>query len=187
MWTSRHRRPGPALANAHPHRPAHRPAGGGRWRRAAKVWAVVAGLAVVLVGCNRTPERSTEAFCGQVGSVQGLDQVLAGTDAAQAARQVEQLRALDQVAPADIEPSVAQLVGVADELAHALGTTPDPEVAADAVFRRHQSDVAAITDAGAMVERYALDRCGVRLNPTGTAPLATSPVTTGSSTTTTLR
>jgi hypothetical protein len=143
------------------------------------------GAATIAAGCNRTPERSTDEFCRQVASVQGLDQVLAGTDAAQAARQVDQLRGLQEVAPSDIEPSVARLVAIADELAHALGTTPDPEVAADEVFRRHQSELATITEAGTAVEGYALDRCGVRLNPTGTAPLATSPGTTPAATTTT--
>jgi len=125
-------------------------------------------LVVGLAGCNRTPERSTDAFCAQVASVQGLDQVLAGTDAARTAEQVEQLRRLQEVAPGDIEPSVARLVAITDELAHAVGSTPDAARAATDVFARHQGDLTAITDAGTAVERYALERCGVRLNPTGT-------------------
>ena len=140
--------------------------------------AGLAALALVVgaASCSREPERSTDAFCKQVTSVEGLDQVLAGTDVARATQQVDQLRQLQQVSPTDIEPAVGRLVGIADEIAHALGTTPNAEAAANEVFRRHQSDLGAISDAGAQVERYALTNCDVRLNPTGTTvPATTAP------------
>lgn len=127
------------------------------------------GLSLVLAGgtaCAKDPERSVAAYCDQVTKVQGLDAILATGDAQRISEQVAQLRTLQQVAPADVEPSVAIVVSVADDLSRAVGSVP-PDVAADQVFTRRKAEVPAIEAAGRTLEIYTFDNCKVNLTGTG--------------------
>lgn len=133
--------------------------------------ALVAGAVVGLGGCDQSPERSTEAYCAQVGRVTGLDQVLAAGDTPQAGAMLGELRTLQEVAPTDIEPQVAVLVGVLADLQTTAATVGSPQAAAREVFARRQAEIPAITQAGADVEAYTQRTCNVTLNATaGTVP-----------------
>ena len=155
----------------------------------------IAGAAVLLLAagfgapaCSRDPERSVDAFCAQVKAVKDFDQVLESGDLARIERHVADLRALQQVAPAEIEKQVGVLVGISDELAHTVATAKDPDLAAKEVFAKHQGDVASITDAGTAVQNYSVDTCHVSLNGTaGTTVPGTAPGTSISATTSTAK
>jgi hypothetical protein len=120
---------------------------------------------------SREPERSVEAFCAQVKVVKDFDEVLASGDVARINGQLDGLQTLRQVAPAEIEAHVATLVNITEELSRTVATAKDPDVAANEVFAKHQSDIDTITTAGEAVQNYSADKCHVPLNGTaGTTP-----------------
>jgi hypothetical protein len=105
--------------------------------------------------------------------VRDLDQVLAGGDAPRTAELAGQLKELREVAPEELDPSIARLSTVTDDLARTMGTTPDADTAASEVFGRRRDELADITAAGRSVESYAAEHCKVVLNPAGTTPPTT--------------
>jgi hypothetical protein len=146
--------------------------------------AAVAALGVsgaAAAGCaNR--QRSAEAFCAKLAAVQDLDDVLAGGSAPRAIELAADLRELRHVAPEELDPHVARLSAVTDELVSSLGTAPDPDSAASEVFTRRQAELPAITESGRAVESFATQHCQISLNPAATAPAPTEPPTTTATT-----
>jgi hypothetical protein len=139
-----------------------------------------------LGACSRP--RSVESFCTQLGTVRDLDEVLAGGSAPRTAELARELQELRQVAPEELDPAIARLSAVTDDLVRTMGTTPDADAAASEVFSRRQAELPEITAAGRTVESFAAEHCQVVLNPTGTAPptaatTAAPPPTKASSTT----
>jgi hypothetical protein len=160
--------------------------------------AAVAALGVAAAGLGVAcgpRARSDESFCPQLKAVEDLDDVLAGADATLVGQRARELQDLRSAAPEELEPHLTRLAAVTDDLAHTLGTTPDPDAAASEVFTRRQGELADITASGRAVEAYATEHCQLVLNPTGPtgapgAPPATAPATSrraGPSTSTTRR
>lgn len=144
------------------------------------------GVASVALLLSYQARRSPEAFCARLGTVADLDDVLVGGSPARAAERVVQLQELRSVAPEEVEPQVARLAAVTDDLARTLATTPDPGDAASEVFLRRQAELPEIEAAGTAVEHFASDHCQIVLNPTAAAalgPAGESPPTSGPPTT----
>jgi hypothetical protein len=140
-----------------------------RRRALASVLAVtvVAGLAAG-AACSSEPERSVANYCSQIQALRTIDEDLASGDAVRIGARAEDLRLLQQVAPTDIEPSVAVLLGVTDDFARTAGTATDRSEVADAVFRGRSADVVGIEAAGNAVADYTRDNCRIDLG--GSAP-----------------
>jgi hypothetical protein len=149
--------------------------------------AVMAGVAAS-AACSSEPERSVANYCSQVEAVRTIDEDLASGDAVRIGARAEDLRLLQQVAPTDIEPSVAVLLGVTDDFARTAGTATDRSEVADAVFRGRSADIAGIEAAGNSVAAYTRDKCQIDLGG-GSAPAAGTggPTTAGEETTTSER
>jgi hypothetical protein len=125
------------------------------------------GMAVLgTIGCSRDPERSATAYCEQVKKVEGLDAILATGDVQRINEQVTELRLLQQVAPPEVEPSIATVLSVTEDLARSVGTARQPDAGADEVFTRRQSELPAIEAAGQTIERFTYDNCRLTLNGT---------------------
>jgi hypothetical protein len=131
---------------------------------AAMTAALVGASAMTIAGCAE--DRSAESFCQQLRAVQDLDEVLATGNAARTGEQAGELQQLQRVSPEEIEPHVARLATVTDDLAQAMRTTPDADTAANEVFARRRDELPEITAAGRSVEEYAVQHCAVVLNPT---------------------
>jgi hypothetical protein len=141
------------------------------WRRRTAATAAVLGVSAAAIATACGPRRSVEAFCSQLKTVQDLDDVLAGdTSGPGVGEQAGQLQELRRVAPDELEPQVARLSSVTDDLARTMGTAPDPDSAASEVFTRRQAELPEITAAGKAVETFAAEHCQLALNATDTAP-----------------
>ena len=139
-------------------------------RRATAIVALVALVATGTALACRPKPRSVESFCTQLKGVEDLDEVLAGADRSQAGDRAAKLQELQHVAPDEVEPHVARLAAVTDDLARTMGTAPDPDAAVIEVFARRKPELADITAAGRAVEAYSSDHCKVVLNPATTPP-----------------
>lgn len=149
----------------------------------------VVGLSFITIfagACSREPERSVAAYCQQVKSVQSLDEVLHSGDSGRITTQLEQLRALDKVAPADIEPKLAAMIPFIEDYSRTLATTKDPDSALDAVLARRKDDPSGVANAGIAVATYTFNNCQVTLGSgvpgTGTSLPAPASSTTTSTT-----
>ncbi len=141
----------------------------------------------VVGACTREPERSESAFCAQVKNVKSLDETLHAGDTAKITMQLDELRKVQQVAPAEIEPKVALLISFTEDFSRTLGTVKDPDEALDQVSERRAADVPAVVDAAKSVATYTFERCrftlGSEVPGTGTtmAGIGTVPPATGAS------
>ena len=119
--------------------------------------------AAMATGCSDDPEPSVANFCSQVETLRTIDEDLASGDPVRIQARAEDLRLLQQVAPAEIEPSVAVLRGVTDDFARTAGTASDPDEVANQVFQGRSGDIVAIEAAGTAVSDYARDNCSLDL------------------------
>lgn len=130
------------------------------------VFALAIAIALAfgaVAACSSEPDRSVTAFCAQIKTVEHFNTVLESGDQQAIERQLDQLRQVQRVSPAEIETQVGLLVSVTDDVARTLATTHDPSAAANEVAHRRPEDLAAVRDAGNAVETYALTNCGVAL------------------------
>jgi hypothetical protein len=135
----------------------------GQWRTVLAVvviTGVAAGVAVRLH--DGSPERSATGFCAALAEARDLDEGLASLDPTRLDPQVAALARAAAVAPEDIAPSVATVRGLVDDLTETIEAAPrDRARAVEDVLRA--SDLAAAQAAGAAVEGYARDVCGLPL------------------------
>jgi len=137
--------------------------------------AATTAVAVLATGCTEDPEPSIANFCSQVETLRTFDEDLASGDPVRIQARADDLRLLQQVAPAEIEPSVALLLGVTNDFVRTAGTATDRDAVADQVFRSRSGDIAAIEAAGTAVSDYARENCALDLTggsspTTGAAP-----------------
>jgi len=157
--------------------------------------AVLASIAVAVIlgyiglqGCGRTPERSTNAFCGNLTDVGAVGTHLASFDGAALRNDLGTLEQLRSSSPTEIEPDVAIILDTVRALVNAIeapaGGAPTPVAidAADAerqrvekVWRAKRNELDRIAAASQAVSVYAKTNCGVELNPLGPAPVAPPP------------
>lgn len=142
-------------------------------RLALVALSAVLATAALTTGCTDDPEPSIANFCSQVETLRTIDEDLASGDPVRIQARADDLRLLQQVAPAEIEPSVAVLLGVTDDFVRTAGTATDRDEVADQVFRGRGGDIVAIEAAGTAVSDYARTNCALDL--TG----GSSPTTTG--------
>lgn len=134
-------------------------------------------VAVLATGCSEDPEPSVANFCSQVETLRTLDEDLASGDPVRIQARADDLRLLQQVAPAEIEPSVAVLLGVTDNFARTAGTATERDAVADQVFRGRSEDIAAIEAAGTAVSDYGRENCALDLTGGSTPTTPTTPTT----------
>ena len=137
--------------------------------------------------CSKDPERSINAFCGQVKQVTSLDEVLHSGDSARIRGQLDEMRTLQQVAPAEIEPKLGLVTSFANEYASTLGTAKDPDDALNEVSVRRGADLQTVVDAATAVKAYAFDNCKVTLGTNVPGTGTTIAGTDGSVTTTVIK
>jgi hypothetical protein len=129
--------------------------------------AVVAGLVVVvvLVARARQVERSVPALCEQLALAQDLDQSLTTLDPSTLGPQVAALRRAARVAPTEIRDAVATVADYVAEIADEVDSTTDDrrQVLADALAARQEA-VDVVAAAGADVDRWAQQNCGLTLS-----------------------
>lgn len=162
-------------------------------RRLTRLAAAGSVTAALLVGaaCSDEPERSVANYCSQVRSLTTLDTDLASGDPVRIEGRADDLRLLQKVAPAEIEPSVVILLGVTDDFARTAGTATNRAEVADEVFRGRSGDIASIEAAGDQVAEYTATNCQVDLDGggpgsvPGSATTAPTPSTGGGPGTTT--
>jgi hypothetical protein len=162
----------------------------GRWTALAAAIALV--VTAVVAGCSRGGDE--EAFCERLRSTAAVDQVVDRFDAddpagsAAAFREAaDDLGALADDAPSDIEPDVDVLADVVGDVADGLaGVGRDDRNGAIAVLDGLSDRRAELQSAGEEVARYAADRCDVTLvgGPPTTAPTAATTPTTAAPPTT---
>lgn len=133
-------------------------------RRVVTLTGVAMALAVA-VACSGEPERSVEAYCARVTKVQSLDEVLHSGDASRISTQLDELRALQQVAPPEIEAKVGSVTAFADDYARTLGTVKNPDDALHDVSERRKQELPAIVAASNDMQTYTYQRCNVALGP----------------------
>lgn len=135
----------------------------GHWRTVLAV-VVIAGAAAggALRLHDRSPGPSVTDFCAELAEARDLDEGLASLDPARLAPQVAALERAAAVAPRDIAPSVTTLLDLVEDLADTIEDAPgDRAQAVEDVLRA--SDLAAAQAAGAAVEGYSRDVCGLPL------------------------
>jgi len=128
--------------------------------------AVVAGLVVVVVLARaRQVERSVPALCEQLALAQDLDQSLTTLDPSTLGPQVAALRRAARVAPTEIRDAVATVADYVAEIADEVDSTTDDrrQVLADALAARQEA-VDVVAAAGADVDRWAQQNCGLTLS-----------------------
>lgn len=117
---------------------------------------------------ERPPERTIEAFCQQLKSVESFDQALAELDPVAVAAAIPQLEKLEQVAPNEILVHVKLIVDTTRTIQKALRQAQSDETALDSAWRAEQPDVARIQSAGKALHDYALTNCKIDLAATAT-------------------
>jgi hypothetical protein len=127
-----------------------------------------------LVACSSEPERSVANYCTQAETLRTLDEDLASGDPVRISARATDLRLLREVAPSDIEPSVAVLVDVTDDFATTAGTATDRDDVAKVVFRGRSDDLPAIEAAGTAVASYTTQNCEVALGGSSTSSSTTT-------------
>ena len=138
-----------------------------RLRRGVVVVLVVVALVVVVGGAvlvvrARQVDRSVEALCEELTEAQDLDQSLTTLDPTTLEPQVRALQRAQQVAPSDIEPSVAVLARFVDELADEVDRSEgDRSDALTAALEARQDRVDEVTVAGTTVQAWAQANCGL--------------------------
>jgi hypothetical protein len=154
-------------------------------RRAATVAALPLVLGSVLVSCSSEPERSVANYCSQASALTEIGADLASGDPVRLQARAEDLRLLQQVAPTDIEPSVAVLAGVTADFARTAGTATDPADVVDEVFRGRSGDIETIEAASRAVADYTSANCQIDLDGRGSTSVQGSGPATEPSTTST--
>lgn len=145
---------------------------------AVLVVAVVAVGGVLFVR-SRQVERSIEALCTQLAAAQDLDQAFTTLDPDTLEPQVKALGKAREVAPADIEPSVATLAGFVGGVADAVdGAEGDRRQALTTALEARQTDIDEITVAGIAVQQWAQVNCGLALAGTASSTTTTAAPTT---------
>jgi predicted RNA-binding Zn ribbon-like protein len=131
--------------------------------------AVVA--AVFVVSCERSPERSLEAYCAQMQGARELDQAMATLDADRLTPGVDALRRASRVAPEEIAPQIATVLELTATLQQTMQTarTDKPE-ALEAALRENDDNLPAVEEAGRAVQDFTSRHCGIDLNTTEVAP-----------------
>lgn len=147
-----------------------------RWRvpaLAATLVAAATGIAVTAF--MRPPAPSAEAFCRELAGARDLDEGLAALDVTRIDPSLASLRRAEGVAPPEIRSSVTTVLAFVDGVVATVGTTSgDPRTALEAALRARQAEVPAVERAGAALDTYATDTCGLQLTlPSETA--ATEP------------
>ena len=137
-----------------------------RRSRSAVVVALVT-LGALAGACSDEPERSAANYCSQVQTIRTLDADLATGDPVRIQARADDLRLLQQVAPAEIEPAIGVLLGITDDFARTAGTATDQAAVADEVFRGRSGDIAAIEAAGDQVATYTATTCQIDLDGSG--------------------
>jgi hypothetical protein len=135
-------------------------------RVAAGVVALCAVVAAVLVvSCERPPERSLEAYCEQMQGARDLDQAMATLDAARLTPGVDALRRASRVAPEEIAPQVATVLELTASLQQTMQTarTDKPE-ALEAALRENDDNLPVVEEAGRAMQDYTSQHCGIELN-----------------------
>jgi hypothetical protein len=139
------------------------------------VVAALAALGAVIAACERPPQPSVQAYCREIVNAQGLDESLAGFDPSALDPQVEALKKASKVAPLEIAPQVNTLLDLTTSLQATIDTArTDQATAMEQTLRDHAGGLAAVTEAGKVVESYTRDNCGVELNSTA-VPAPTAP------------
>jgi len=130
---------------------------------------VVAYLALEQWQQQQSPDRSTEAYCQQVGGASGLDDALANLDGHAAQQAFDRLEALDRVAPSEIEPQLRTVLEASRPLVQVLqGGAADQEQAMRQVLQSRQGDAARVGAAAKAVTTFTATTCQVQLDPTVT-------------------
>ncbi len=145
-------------------------------RAASAVVALVLLVTLVvwmLAGRNATT-RSSTAFCGRISDVSALSDALASGDGSQIRAATTKLHRAEQVAPADIAPSVRVLVAYADGLDTTIGTAGRDPGAIDAALaeavRAQQGENADVVTAGNTVRYWTQVTCNIDLIDDTTPP-----------------
>jgi len=151
-----------------------------RLRRGVVAVAVVVVAALVVGGVlfarSRQVTRSVAALCTELGAAQDLDQAFTTLDPATLDPQVKALDEARQVAPADIEPSVATLARFVGDVADAVDSADaDRQAALADALEARQGDIDAITAAGTSVQQWAEANCGLALAGTTSTTSTTVP------------
>ena len=150
-----------------------------RRRLLVRVAGAVVGVALLVIlvmwmltGRNATT-RSSAAFCGRIADVSALSDALASGDGSQIRAATTKLHRAEQVAPADIAPSVRVLVVYADGLDTTIGTAGGDPGAIDAALadavRAQQGENADVVTAGNTVRYWTKVTCNIDLTD-GTTP-----------------
>lgn len=148
-------------------------------RLALTALSAVLATTALATACSDDPEPSVANFCSQVETLRTIDEDLASGDPVRIQARADDLLLLQQVAPAEIEPSVAVLRGVTDDFARTAGTATDRDEVADQVFRGRSGDIVAIEAAGTAVSDYARDNCALDLTDGSTPATPGAPGTGG--------
>jgi hypothetical protein len=139
------------------------------------VIVVVVVVGGVLIVRSRQVARSVDALCTQMVAAQDLDQAFTTLDPATLDPQVKALEKARQVAPADIEPSVATLAGFVGEVADTVdAATGDRQQALTDALASRQGDIDGVTAAGTAVQQWAQANCGLTLAGTTSSSTTSS-------------
>jgi hypothetical protein len=142
---------------------------------------VPVAVGLLLLGttaCSNEPERSAPALCEQLAAAQGLDEALATADATALEAQSAALRQAEQVAPPDIQPSVAALSQSVDALIATVDTaTGERRAAVTEALRAQEASVDGLTAAGTAVATWSTANCGLDLDSGATVPTTPVPTT----------
>lgn len=162
-------RPPPRPREVDAHRPLRPPGVAGRSRplrsrTLAGAVLLATLLGGVLGGCS--DDDRTAAFCDRVAAA---DRLVREGDVTTLEQQAETFAGLRDAAPAEVRADVDLLADVIDDLARTVAASSTPEAGRDAVFTRRAGERERIEAAGRNLERYASERCGLTLNPTGAA------------------
>ena len=154
-------------------------------RRLATATALPLVVLSASAACSSEPERSVANYCSQASALTSIDADLAGGDPVRLQARAQDLRLLQQVAPTDIEPSVAVLVGLTDDFARTAGTATDRAKVADEVFRGRSGDIDGIEAASRQVADYTATNCAIDVDGRGSTSVPGSGSVTGPSSTST--
>ena len=164
---------------------------------------IISAVAIIIVGAvvagamwfadSRRVERSAPALCARLAEASSLDSALVTLDPTMLGPQVSALQHALEVAPADIEPQLAQLTVFVGEVADQVraSNTDKKKALVDALAAR-QDQIDAITADGQALEAWSITNCGTPLRTTTTSSTTTttrpgSTTTTASASTTTSR
>jgi hypothetical protein len=128
---------------------------------------LIAGVAAVVALrlADRPPGRSAPAFCAELAAAQDLDEGLASLDPDRLDPQVAALARAHAVAPLEIEPTIAAVRDLVEDLRDTIDAAPGDRV--DAVveaLRAREADLPRARFAGVVLEDYARNTCSLELS-----------------------